>query len=432
MIPATDLTEYQVELVERVSRSVGHTRLRVSGPAGVGKTTALTHAIKEFLLSDGHGRVLILSTAVEQLVEWDRLLEMAEIVSQRVDGSRYRQLELEVEPDLSPWAGVETAVSAVQFLDDPNRADEVLAVEWSLVVIDLGSHELADLGPAGGVLRRLWDSQQVERAVAVRDAGSPIDLPGESLDWRGSRIAPQRAVVPIRVAVEFSDAELVVVARLRDLELELVSATGDVEPAVLRILRARASSSLAALYETLQRMRNRMVHGFNESTQEALPFSPGVLKAVQGVIDAFEDVAHDSKVEEWLQVITTIREGAGAPIITFTRFAFTADYLAAEAADRGLPVETVVGSASPLDRAQRIDGQGSGDLVLVTDAGIRGFELQPSDSVVHYDLPSASAGVAWRGSRLRPLSGGHVDHFVLMDPLAAPDTEALLQHMASL
>lgn len=116
------------------------------------------------------------------------------------------------------------------------------------------------------------------------------------------------------------------------------------------------------------------------------------IESLEAIIALAEQAEHqylDVKIEP---LLATLRElffrDRKRKIIIFTEFVATQDYLKRLLKDRGYPVSTLNGSMN-LDERNRVLAQFREEtaILISTDAGGEGLNLQFSDSVINYDLP---------------------------------------------
>ena len=178
--------------------------------------------------------------------------------------------------------------------------------------------------------------------------------------------------------------------------------TGEVFSAIMR--QRKAASCLSALAEE---MEQKIVDdeagsalaaellGDNEP-DGTVPTLPSVLK---------QPLTTDSKLRELLDLIKELNKAnLGSKLIIFTTFRGTVRYLDAKLREAGWGVETLTGEITDrkerMRRVDRVKNAPDCHILLVTEVGSEGIDLQFSSTLVNYDLPWNPMTVEQRIGRL--------------------------------
>ena len=147
----------------------------------------------------------------------------------------------------------------------------------------------------------------------------------------------------------------------------------------------------------------------------------GELASIAGTISTLEVAVSEEHSSKWLKLNEVLSKHNIAPghdqLLVFTEFADTARWLAEKFLNAGFTTETLEGSVSNKDRdalQERFLG-GKFQVLVSTDAGGEGIDLQSANVMVDWDLPWSMVRLEQRMGRLhrvgqtRPV---HVYHLV--------------------
>ncbi|MBI3767632.1 MAG: DEAD/DEAH box helicase [Deltaproteobacteria bacterium] len=166
--------------------------------------------------------------------------------------------------------------------------------------------------------------------------------------------------------------------------LRSLATAGRVRP-LLSLLLQEAGSSPFAVRGTLARL----------TADATLP------PAIRTALAAAADFAARATGSEKSRALLRTLDGADGPTIVFTRFRGTLAFLAEALARAGVPHERLDGDVPPAARAAAIERcHASGAVLLSTDVGSEGLNLQFCHRLVNFDLPWNPMRIEQRIGRL--------------------------------
>lgn len=434
---AQHLAEHQRRFVQLVVAADAPRRLVLVSPPGYGKSTAVAAAVQSVVARRPSARVLVIGPAA-LLAQWAALIREGTGTDVRlVNAPEYRRLQLRTQPGGNPWATAGVYLTSPEFLRRHERAGEVATVAWDLVVVE--ELHLFQAGMRRELLRRLWAAPAIRQIVATTPAAAAVhDEAREAVivAWDTRVLAEQYAQrIPARVihghTVAFTAEERVFREAVRALSARASGSEGQQAPAA-RVLLQRMSSSLFAVEQTLRRAK-AVADAWDPRAEGPDEWVTGDADAegrydarpewrAEGLADALarlEEIESDSKWAVCLQLLRGIASTQGErPVIIYTDFADTAEYLEELVGSRGWPVFVLSGRVPPelrpgvIEEARRTRGAA----LIVSAAGTQGLELTITDCIVHYDLPADVMRLVQRFSRIERLGIGYeeVHHHMLL------------------
>ena len=175
-----------------------------------------------------------------------------------------------------------------------------------------------------------------------------------------------------------------------------------IEKFTLMLLQRRACSSILATYRTLQNMiENRKKNNFQ---LEIIPF-----------LESMESKASElkNKKGQKLQNLEKIISGLPAKCVVFTEFTDTLDYISGFLKDEGYKVSEFSGKLSSKKRAETVsEFKEKTQILLSTDSGSEGLNLQFSNVMINYDIPWNPMRVEQRIGRIHRLTQAHDEVFI--------------------
>jgi superfamily II DNA or RNA helicase len=408
---------YQIETVRRVLR-VLRGRALLADEVGLGKTIEALMVLREYQLRGMVRRALILAPPALTRHWRGELESKAGIEVHSTDDARFR------DDPAAFWREQGVLVASLALARSARHAPMVQAEQWDLVVVDEAHHlknrtTLAhrlvnglksrflllltatpvetDLEEIFNLVTLLTPGQLTTPAAFRRQFVDPKDptrpkdaerlrrLLGEVM-VRNTRAQSGLALPPRfveTIAVDPLPEERAayddVVALLREHahlgQARLAAAT----------LLLEAGSSPAALRATLEKIAGTATHG-------------DALRAGAGRIAArIRTVTRCRKLEALLRII----EANADRVLVFTRYRRTAEYVSAGVRELGLKAEGFHGGMSSAERHAAVERFRAGARVLVaTDIGGEGQNLQFCSTLVNFDLPWNPAQIEQRIGRL--------------------------------
>ena len=211
----------------------------------------------------------------------------------------------------------------------------------------------------------------------------------------------------------------------------------------------RASSSLHALAETLRRRRDKMggenpgdaAHRTDpEDEDEAAQDEARVIaesslaareerKAIGDILRRLDKTLADrsAAVSKWPRLIDeclkphSITPGSGQQVVVFTEYADTADWLIGRFADAGFSAKQYSGRHTHAERdvIRAEFAAGDFEVIVSTDAGNEGIDLQTASVLINWDIPWSLVRLEQRMGRIHRI-GQHEK--VWLYNLVATDT----------
>ena len=408
---------YQIETVRRVLR-VLHGRALLADEVGLGKTVEALMVLREYQLRGMVRRALILAPPALTRHWRGELESKAGIEVQSTDDTRFRN-----DP-AAFWREPGVLVASLAIARSARHAPMVQTEPWDLVVVDEAHH----LKNRSTLAHRLVNGLKSRFLLLL--TATPVETNLEEIFNLVTLLTPGQLTTPAAFRRQFvdpkdptrpKDAE-----RLRRLLGEVMVRntraqsglalpprfveTIAVDPlpeeraayedvvALLRehshlgqarlaaaTLLLEAGSSPAALRATLEKIAGTATHG-------------DALRAGAGRIAArIRTVTRCRKLEALLRII----EASSDRVLVFTRYRRTAEYIAAAVRELGQKAEGFHGGMSSAERHAAVERFRAGARVLVaTDIGGEGQNLQFCSTLVNFDLPWNPAQIEQRIGRL--------------------------------
>ncbi len=419
--------DHQVETVHRVLRTFCG-RALLADEVGLGKTIEAGMLISEYLLRGMARNVLVVCPAA-LVGQWRaELADKFSIDAESTDEARFRS-----NPEAAWGGGREprVTVASLQMARSSRHAELVRARRWDLVVVD-EAHHLKNRTTAG---YRLLDSLKSRFLLLL--TATPVENDLEELYNLVTLLKPGQLATPAafkRQYVEKGDpfsprnrerlrqllAEVMVrnTRALAGREIELTprfAQTVVVEPSPeeaalyqsvlglvrsaaesgggsrlsLRTLLEEAGSSAGAVLETALRMEH-------DDRLEPAGMAP-VLEAARAATRA-----RPRKVAKLLELVRALDSlSPGSKAVVFTRFRATLEAVSSSLSAEGIPHSRFHGGMSGPEKDQAVeDLRNEVPVMLATDVGGEGRNLQFANVLVNYDLPWNPMKIEQRIGRL--------------------------------
>lgn len=229
---------------------------------------------------------------------------------------------------------------------------------------------------------------------------------------------------------------------------------------LLIMMQRLVSSSTSAIRESMER-RIRVLENQNTQIQTMTEDEFAVMELEMNMDDAIaamsldtkEEIAElsamitiaqqaeyqylDVKIEPLMQIIDDLyAEEAGRKVIVFTEFVATQSNLSKLLIDRGYRVSRLNGSLGIDERNEVLsEFRNESDILISTDAGGEGLNLQFSNCVINYDLPWNPMKIEQRIGRIDRI-GQQRDviayNFILTDTVEARVREVLEEKLSTI
>lgn len=419
---AMDLLPFQLEPALALIRGHG-SRFLLADEVGLGKTVQAGLMLAELRMRGWCDHALIVAPAGLRHQWADELLRRFDIRAIVMDAATVAGLTDSLPFDVNPWTVEPVAITSIDFLKQPEVLRAVGALVWDVVVVDEAHHATAASLRYDAVNTLATRARHVMLLTATPHTGDdanyralcaigavadeePILLFRRTREATGlprTRRAHLLSVKPTPEIVEMHRLLDAYVTRLWTIARE--SGQRDVQ-LVAMVLAKRAFSSAHSLAISLERRLAGLSGDIDTPTQTALPFDvdddqsdAAVLPAVpafargdeehaviEGIIAAARAAQHsEPKMRVLHRIVRRIRE----PLIIFTEYRDTLDAVRAAVGDLR-QVAVLHGGQTSQERRLSLNTflSGVADVMLATDAGSEGLNLQGcSRVVVNLELP---------------------------------------------
>ncbi|MDZ7362342.1 MAG: DEAD/DEAH box helicase [candidate division KSB1 bacterium] len=393
---------YQIETVKKVLK---HFRGRVllSDEVGLGKTIEAGMLIKEYRLRGLVKKALILVPPA-LVSQWQE--EMREKFD--LDFITSDDVEVKRHPDF--WEKNDWVIASLHTAKNKANFDLVTQIKYDLVVVDEAHHlknkttlswklvnalqkkfiflltatpvqndlmELHNLLTLlkPGVLKT--EAQFRKEYVARGDVRMPKNRESLKELLREVMIRNTRSLVDVKlpkrfattITVQPSQVEKDLYERITQFARSQYGVSSGLEKMTLNHLLMKAGSCPFALEDSLLNLKERM---------------NGAAGQIDSMLDLLKNVRETEKGRQLLQLVRK----SSAKKIVFTNFLRTFDYLAGLFREAGIPfVEFRSGMTNEQKDAAIEQFRGHTDLLLMTEIGAEGRNLQFCQTMINYDLP---------------------------------------------
>jgi SNF2 family DNA or RNA helicase len=400
-------------------------RALLADEVGLGKTIEAGLILSEYLLRGRVARALVL-VPPSLVGQWRE-----ELASKFGISSRSTEDEAHRRDPIGLWDGAGVLVASLATARAPRHRDAVVGRPWDLVIVDeahtLKNHRTESYALVERLQTRFLllltatpVENRVEELFNLVNLIRPGHLGGRAAfvhrfgKGGGSRAEAARAELrvllgevmvrntrvlsgvslPPRFArtllVEPAPDEQALYAGLAA-ALRLPEATGRVRP-LLSLLLEEAGSSPLAVRQTLARLAGA------EDIPEA------IRAALTNAADLAGRASGSAKARALLQALS----GSDGATIVFTRFRATLVFLAEVLGRAGVRHERLDGNVPPAERAVTVERwRATGGVLLSTDVGSEGLNLQSCHRLVNFDLPWNPMRIEQRIGRLHRIGQEH-------------------------
>ena len=409
-------------------------RFLLADEVGLGKTIQAGLMLAELRRCGWCERALILTPSGLRKQWADELQQRFRIPAAIVDAAVLSALTGALPLDVNPWAVERVVITSIDFIKQPEVLRGPASQLWDLLIVD-EAHQASAASQRYDAVRTLAGrARHVVLLTATPHAGDDsayralcelgrLDAADPIVLFRRTRhqagLPRTRRVHLLRVrlapdAIEMHRLLAAYVARL----WRIAHDTGrpEVQLAAM-VLSKRAFSSAGSLASSVERRLAAMSGLAPLPSQPALPFDADVDCADEAplpIAPAFDCPGEErvalqellqaarraQRSEDKLRVLRTLLQRVREPIIVFTEYR---DTLAGLETALGHSRKTAVlhGGQTPQQRREAVDAftRGLADLLLATDAGAEGLNLQSRCRlVVNLELP-------WNPTRLEQRIG---------------------------
>jgi SNF2 family DNA or RNA helicase len=382
---------YQIETVHRVLRTL-RGRALLSDEVGLGKTIEALMVLLEYQVRGMAKRVLVVAPPA-LVPQW-----VGELAAKA--GIAARTTEREGD---AVWRGDGVVVASLATARMQRTAPAVQAEPWDLVIID-EAHRVKRRGSSSW---KLVDGLRSRFLLLL--TATPIETELEELYQLVTLLKPGQFATPAAFRRRFVDPASPTSPKNREALRELL---GEV-----MVRNTRASSGLKlppryvstvvvdpdaderALYAATMSALRAAIEPRTRRTAGLLLLEAGSSPAaVRGTLDkvggdtAFAAIAAAARVDETRKgraLVEIVRSGGAAQVLVFTRYRATARWLVALLARERVSHTAVHGDLSGADKQAALAAfrAGEAQVLISTDVGSEGHNLQHCHRLVNFDLP---------------------------------------------
>ena len=443
--------DYQLKTARHVLMNL-RGRALLCDEVGMGKTVEAGLIAFEYILRGLVRRVLVL-TPPSLVEQWQE--EMRSKFN--LDFVVYDSAEFKAHPD--PWATFPRIIASIDTAKRENKQVQVLASPYDLVIVDEAHHLKKQRSQAYQLVSRLkkkyillLTATPVENDLEELFNLITLLFPGQletaasfkrKYITRGDPLKPKNTEILkqlIReVMVRNRRSETGAIAGTRSADMILIELTPEekafyqrltvfvrgyykagegkaqvgVHAFVLKILQREAGSSVEAVLPTLYKMAD------NQDYPESLR---GVLAALARQAG---NVPRRAKVEALLKLLPTIQ----GKVIIFTGFTETQRYLVRALRAVGLTVAELHSGLRRKEKEEQVHlFAGEADILVSTETGSEGRNLQFANNIINYDLPWNPMRIEQRIGRIHRIGQEkdvHIYNFSAVDTIEAHILEIL-------
>jgi SNF2 family DNA or RNA helicase len=406
---------YQIETVRRVLK-VLRGRALLADEVGLGKTVEAIMVLREYQMRGMARRVLIL-TPPALVGQWVEELATKAGITARHTSER----QLRLDPD-ELWSGDGVLVASVALARGARHAPAVQARPWDLVIVD-EAHRVKRRGSASF---RLVDGLRSRFLLLL--TATPIENELEELYQIVTLLRPGQFATPAAFRAEFVDPADPTSPRNRD---RLRALLGEVmirntraqsglklPPRYVTTVRVEPSAAERALYEeTLAVFRTHFATAGARAAATTLLLEAGSSpQALAGSVSRMS-ATHGGAFGEHLtdlgrlatavprtrkgDALLEILAGHGGKALVFTRYRATLEYLGGLLAERGVAAVALHGGMDAAAKQQAVEAlRGEARVLLLSDVGAEGLNLQFCQLLVNFDLPWNPMAIEQRIGRI--------------------------------
>ncbi len=417
-----DLLPFQLEPALALVR--GHaSRFLLADEVGLGKTIQAGLRLAELRQRGCCEHALIVTPAGLRQQWADELRHRFDIAAAVIDAASLAALTSSLPFDVNPWAVEPVVITSIDFLKQPEVLRGLATRLWDAVIVD-EAHQATNASlrfdAIGAIAKRAryvmlltatphaGDERAYRALCAIGEVGEddPILLFRRTRELTGLPRTRRVHLLPVVLRTDGIEMHRLLdayLARLWTISRE----TGRRElQLVAMILAKRAFSSARSLATSLERRMGGLTDVIDEPAQGALPFAfeedasdVAVVPGVSGfdcpederdVLQRLIDAARRAEIDDRkMRVLGRLVRRVREPLIIFTEYRDTLAAVRDEIGDLRTITE-LHGGQTPSERGQAVAAftSGAADVMLATDAGSEGLNLQGTCRlVVNLELP---------------------------------------------
>jgi superfamily II DNA or RNA helicase len=398
-------------------------RFLLADEVGLGKTIQAGLMLAELQHRGWCERALIVTPSGLRHQWADELRRRFDIRAAVVDATALSALTNSLPLDVNPWASEPVSIASVDFVKQPEVLRGLCRQVWDMLIVDeahrasaasLRYDALAALAGRSREVVLLTATPHAGDEAAYRalcdlgklDHGDPMFLFRRTREQAGLPRTRRVHLLPVKLSADAAAMHRMLAAYVARL-WKIAHETGsrDVQ-LVAMVLNKRAFSSACSLAASIERRLAGLIGSPSPFSQSSLPFdvdADAADDAPDPVAPAFDRSSEDEtalrqlleitrraqidepKVRALRRLLRRVRE----PAIVFTEYRDTLKALEAAVTDLR-KTTSLHGGQTPEERRDSVDAFASGraDLLLATDAGAEGLNLQSRCRlVVNLELP---------------------------------------------
>jgi SNF2 family DNA or RNA helicase len=462
-----EVLPFQLEPALAVVRGLA-SRLLIADEVGLGKTIQAALILAELQHRGWCERAIILTPAGLREQWAEELARRFQIHASVVDAASLQSLVSTLPVGLNPWAVPPVSITSIDFVKQPEVLRALASLVWDLVIID-EAHQVATAPQRSAFVEQIarrarhvvlltatphaGDEAAYEALCGIGAVGrdDPLGCFRRTRADAGQEYTRRIHLLPVRL----SDTEMEMHRLLAEYTKRVWQLAGAGNEADLRlvatVLTKRALSSAAALALSVKRRLDALAGmPADPLAQSALPFDfsfdtdddlvdaapllaspaferPGEERAALDRILAAATRAsqHERKVAALRRLLRRVRE----PLIVFTEYRDTLMRLEADEAVRSLRRAVLLhGGLSRHERRLAVQAfiSGRADLLLATDAGSEGLNLQRNCRlIVNLELPWNPVRLEQRIGRVDRLGQTRTVHAIHLYAAGTPESRVL-------
>jgi len=382
---------YQIETVHRVLRTL-RGRALLSDEVGLGKTIEALMVLLEYQVRGMAKRVLVLAPPA-LVPQW-----VGELATKAGISARTTDREGD-----ATWEGDGVVVASLATARMQRTAPAVQAMPWDLVIVD-EAHRVKRRGSSSW---KLVDGLRSRFLLLL--TATPIETELEELYQLVTLLKPGQFATPAAFRKRFVDPASPTSPKNRAALRELL---GEV---MVRNTRASCGLKLPPRYvstvvvepgEDERALYAAAMTALRTATEPRVRRTAGLLlleagsspAAVRGTLDkvagdpSFAAIAHAARGDDTRKgraLVDIVRTGGAAQVLVFTRYRATARWLVSVLARERVTHAAVHGELSGADKQAALAAFRAGEVQLLvsTDVGSEGHNLQHCHRLVNFDLP---------------------------------------------
>ena len=417
-----DVLPFQLEPALALIRGRS-SRFLLADEVGLGKTIQAGLMLAELQSRGWCERALILTPAGLRRQWADELRNRFSIRPTVFDSVSLQAMTATLPFDVNPWSVEPVVIASIDFVKQAEVLRALTSQTWDIVIID-EAHQVATAALRSAAASRL--AERARHVVLVTatphggdddafrslcslgqvDDADPILLFRRTREQVGLKRSRRVHLLPVRLTAAELEMHRLLAAYVRRLwSLARTNGNADVQ-LVAMVLGKRAFSSAASLAISIDRRLQSLARPVDSPVQSGLPFADDIDSSDEDCTvagPAFDRCDEEeaalrriltaarlaSERESKMRALRRLLRRVHEPVIVFTEYRDT--LAAVELAVKGSRRTAVLhGGLTPADRRASLEAfnGGAADLLLATDAGSEGLNLQARCRVVvNLELP---------------------------------------------